>query len=454
MLRQNFMRGSFVVASFNIFVGFIVLIYNVFLSKQIGAEGVGLFQMASSVLMPFFIVTTAGIPTAVSRLVAESSTGSTLPAERHIFSTAVIFTLALSVCLGLLMTALSGVITSRLFGNDSLRSCLYLTVPSVVIISLTAVFRGYLYGLRLMAAAGVSEVIEHLTRFLIVIGFLTFVRPVSPLRGAEIAVCGIFVGELADLLWLIWVEKRASERLPNPSVSDGCSTATLGALLDIAGPLTLTNLSSTIMQSANAILIPQCLIAAGLSASAAAADYGRLTGMVLPLVFMPFTITSAIVVNIIPNLSAQYSAKSFRNSRSIARQAIALTLLVSAPLAVLYVVLASPLGTSVFHDVEVGGLLRAMGGTTVLLALQHTFSGILSGIDRQSQATLHRLAGLCVQLITSYCLVGHPRFGISGYAVSFFLYLLIVCALDYRAIRQGLRDPSPRRMRHTFREFS
>jgi stage V sporulation protein B len=439
--RISFIQGSFIVASFNIFVGFIVLIYNVLLSKHVGAEGVGLFQMASSVLTPFLIITTAGIPTAVSRLVAE---GSAPQAGRRIFSTAVMFSLALSVGLGLLLTSLTGVISSRLFGNDSLRSCLYLTVPSVVIISLTSVFRGYLYGLRLMTAAGVSEIIEHLTRFLFVIGFLAYVPIASPLHGAKIAVCGIFVGELADLLWLMWVEKRASARLWNPGVPDGYPTATLGALLDIAGPLTLTSLSSTIMQSINAILIPQRLMAAGFSASAATADFGRLTGMVLPLVFLPFTLTSAIVVNLIPNLSAQYAAKNLRSARRIVRQALAITLLVSMPLAVLYITLAEPMGAVVYHDAEVSGLIRAMGGSTVLLALQHTFSGVLSGIGRQSRATLHRLAGLSIQLFAAYFLVGDPRFGISGYAVSFFLYVLVICALDYRAIQQGLSLAAPR----------
>ncbi|SHH88701.1 stage V sporulation protein B [Sporobacter termitidis DSM 10068] len=454
MRKLNFLHGSFVVAFINILIGLIGFFYNVILSKLIGAEGIGLFQMTSSVLMPFLIITTGGIPTAVSRLVAEQRSGNSTYTGRRIFESAVVFTLAVSLCLSLILIALAGIISSGLFVNEELLPCLLLAAPAVVIISMTAVFRGYLYGMRLMTAAGASEIIEHLTRFLIVIGFLTLLQPVSPAWGAAIAVCGISVGELADLIWLIWVEKREAARLPRPKLSPAGLPGTLTVLLDIAGPLTLTGLSSTIMQSANAVLIPLRLMASGLSGTEAAAEFGRLTGMVFPLVYLPFTVTSALVVNIIPNLSAQYSARNSRKALRTIRQAVGLTLAAAVPLAVLYVTLSQPLGAALYHDAGVGGLIRAMGGATVFLALQHTFSGILNSIGKQNQATFHRLAGLCVQLGVAYWLVGNPDLGVSGYVVSFYLYTLIVCVLDGFAIRRGFGPPAARQDRRALRYSS
>ena len=432
------MQGSFVIALVNILVGLIGLLYTATLAKLLGAQAIGLFQMTSAALTPFLILTTAGIPTAVSRLVAEYRAGNTPHTGRRIFETAMVFTLAISLCLGMLLTLLSGSISVHLFGNESLQPCLYLASPAVVVISLTALFRGYLYGLRLMTVAGASELIEHLVRFCIVIGLIALIRPATPQSGALIAVCGISLGELADLLWLIWFGKRTSDHLPSTGRSSLNQKETLNALLAIAGPLTVTGLSNTIMQSSNAILIPQRLMAAGLTEAQAAASYGRLAGMVFPLIFLPFTVTSALVINVIPNLSAQFRAQNWRAARSTASRAIGLTFLITVPLTVIYMVFSEQLGVVVFSDSEVGGLIRAMGSVTVFLAVQHTFSGILSGIGKQSQATCHRFTGLVIQLGTAYSLIGNPRFGINGYAVSFFLYTLIVCALDYRIIKNTL----------------
>ena len=261
MRKFNFMHGSFMVATINVIIGLIGFIYNIQLSKLIGPKGIGLFQMASAVLMMFLFITTAGIPSAVSRLVAEQNSKHNPYAVKRIFRTAVTFTLLLSVGLSFALIAFAGDISQYLFKNQDLQPCLYMLSPAIVAISTTSVMRGYYYGMNMMGTASASEIIENLARLFIIIGLLTFVKPTKPIHGALIAIFGISIGEVFDLFWLMLIKRRNSEQLSGFEPSSIRSSVILGSIIDIAGPLTITGLSNTIMQSANTILIPQRLMA-------------------------------------------------------------------------------------------------------------------------------------------------------------------------------------------------
>jgi stage V sporulation protein B len=179
-------------------------------------------------------------------------------------------------------------------------------------------------------------------------------------------------------------------------------------------------------------------MACGLTENEAVAAYGRVSGMVLPLIYLPFNVTSAIVINIIPSLSALWGTGNRHKAVQTATQSILITLLTSLPLAAAFLIFAEPLGLLLYNDSEVGLLIRAMGGACVFLALQHTFSGILNGIGLQAHATRHRIWGLLVQFGAVYWLTGLQYLGIYGYIISFYIYVLVVAAMDLLTIRQRL----------------
>ncbi len=431
MKKVSFLRGSILMAAINFFISIAGFSYDVMLSKLVRAEGMGLFQMAMPVLMIFLVVSTAGIPTAISKLVAEYDSKNDSFAVDKIFKAALLFTLVLSAGLSLTLILTARYISLNIFKNHTLLPCLYFLAPAISIISITSAIRGYYYGLKLMVLASASEIIEHAARFVIILSFLHYIYPSRPVYNAIIAICGISIGEFFDLLWLISIQKRRIKR-PCPFAPAPVNTITiLIQLLKIAAPLTVSSLSNVLLQFANAVLIPQRLMAAGYAADEALAVFGRMMGMVMPLIFLPFIITSAVVVNIIPNLSEQLCANNYKNAGYIVSLAMKITFAASIPLAALYIIFPDPLALLLYNDPEAAGLLRVMGGSTVFLALQHTLSGILNASGKQMEAASHRLAGIILQLAAVNYLVGNPGFGIYGYAAGFFLYTLVICLLDF-----------------------
>lgn len=409
MKKDRFIYGSIIMVIMNFIIGIIGFIYDIILSKFLGAEAMGLFQMAMSILMIFIIITTSGIPTALIKFIAEQNSRNNDYAVNKALKVTMLFNLFLSIILSLILILSGKFITLKIFKNEDMLFCVYLLSPVIIIISLNAIMRGYYYGMKNMIMPSIGQIIEHIMKFIIVLGFLYYVYPVEPVYGAMIAICGISIGELFDFIWISSAKKRrnrrhrGSENLPIKKIN---GITCLTQILLIAIPLTISNFFGILLRFMDTILIPNRLMILGYTNSEAVATFGRITGMTMPLVHLPFIVTSALVINLIPSLSEQVTLKNYRNMKSDIILAIKVTLLISIPLTVLYACLSEDLGLILYHDPKVGKFINIMGYSTVFLALQHTFSGILHGLNKQFNVTVNRLIGMILQILFIYFLVG------------------------------------------------
>jgi len=184
---------------------------------------------------------------------------------------------------------------SILKNNDIVSSVLFLS-PAILIISMSSVIRGYFYGLKKISPAGISQIIEQVTRIVFVIGLIYYLSPVNSKTGAFIAVCGISVGELFGLLWLVFhYQLLKSKKVSSISKNKINFLTILSQISYIAVPITISRIINVLLQLANAILIPQRLMIAGYSNKEAIAIFGRVVGMSMPIIFLPFIVTTVII---------------------------------------------------------------------------------------------------------------------------------------------------------------
>lgn len=439
MKERDFIQGSMMLVVINFVVQIIDFIYDVMLSKFIGAEAMGLFQMAMSILMVFLIVSTVGIPTAVSRLVAEYNSRKDRHGINRIFKVALVLTLILSLIFSSMIIILGENIALRVFKDAEMVLALYLLIPATIVISISAIIRGYYYGLKLVMIPSISQIIEHVTRFVIIIGLLYYIYPVKAFYGALIALAGITVGEVFDLAWLTlmlkpWKRKKSIVKYNTIHVS-----TIMRQILPIAIPLGLSSLLNVVLRFLNSLLMPQNLMKIGYSHGEAMATFGRITGMTMPLITLPFMVTSAMVINLVPNLSEQMALKNYGNVKKNIIFSIKLTLIAAIPLTGLYIFFSEPLGFFLYRDLKVGRFINIMAYGTLLMALQHTLSGVLNGLKKHVSVTLNRILGMLIQVLAIYYLVGHPRFGLNGFFIGFITSGLMVLLLDMFTIRKMMK---------------
>jgi len=429
--KSSFIYGAMILAAVNFIVRFIGFTYKIILSRQIGAEGIGLFQIASPVLMFFITFTTAGIPIAVSKLVAAQKALRDDLGCKKVLRSALFLAFSLSSVFIVIIVLFRQFICTNILKNDDIYYLIIMLSPAIMIISIASVIRGYFYGLKKVSPPGIAQILEQLSRIIFVLATVRYFQPIGPRLGAIIAVVGISVGEIFGLLWLVfhyWKYSKSQIYLPMKSQS---YMSLLSKIFYIAAPITISRLIGMIMQLANAVLIPQKLAEAGYTSQEAVAIFGKVMGMSMPILFLPFTVTSALVINIIPNLSEGLEKKRFASMKNDISLCLRIALLISIPLTVIYVLFSKPIAMALYNDADVGRYISILGFSTVFMSLQSTLSGILNGLGKQVTATINGLIGACFQLGATLFLVGNPSYGINGFFIGFIASSFITSTLNF-----------------------
>ena len=429
MSKRDLLYGTLILTIVNFLSRIMGFVYKIAISKHIGAEGVGLFQMISPVLMFTITITTAGIPIAISRLVSvHASNGRSI---KKILRISFFTNLVLSVVLSLIVFIFAKTISYNILKNKDIYLSVLFLIPSIIIISLGSIFRGYFYGIKKVLPSGIAQLIEQFSKIVFVLYILTKINTVSPKVGVIICVIGIGVGELLGFLWMIISYKFTSfKETPVKKASLSYSTIFYD-IFKVSLPITLSRMLSVILQLLNSILIPQRLVLAGYTYKQSIAIFGKSVGMTLPLIYLPFMVTSPLVVNIIPMLSELVALKKHREVRENIHIALRITFILSIPMTIFFAFFGEPIGLFLYGDKEVGTYLSVIGYGTIFMSLQHVLSGILQGIGKERISTVNNLVGNVFQVICAYFLLAKPNVGINGFFLSFILSALITTLLDY-----------------------
>jgi len=412
--------------------------YNIKLAKFIGAEGMGLFQMAMSILMIALVISIGGIPIAVSKLVAKENSKNNSYGINKILNMALFLVCTISGILIIFFIIFGKTIAFKALKDENMSIHVYLLIPAIVLISIGSVLRGYYYGLNEIKVPSISQILEYLPKLLLVLSMLYYVHTVEPYYGAMIAIIGISLGECINLLYLIFKKRKVKSKFTFNTYEKISRLHILAEIFTIAIPIGFSNLLAMSSRFATTTLIPKNLIEIGFSNSDAMEVIGRIMGMAMPLISLPFMITSAMGLIIIPNLSWEMSSKNYRSVKEQILFSIKITFLFSIPLTSLYVFFPNSLARFLYDDLELGKFIYIMSYNTVFLSLQNITCDILNGLNKQVYSSINRLIGTIIQ-ISACLLVGNPKIGINGFFIGFYLSSIIICVLNFFILKNMMK---------------
>ncbi len=436
-MQRRFIYGSILMVFLNIFVRLIGLTYDVLLSRLLGAEAIGLFEISLSTLMIFLIVVMSGISTAITKLVAEHNSNNNYMSINSIFRDALYLNLVTSIVISFIVVFAAEFITVNILKNSSMLVGVYLLIPAIITIAISTVYKSFFYGLKNIVIPGIGEIIEGLSKFIFVMLVISNLSPLSSTKKATIAILGISIGEFFNVLWYLYSKNKLNKS--KKSFKKEKANSFIPKILIISLPLTLSGFLNVAIRFLNTILIPSRLMLAGYSRNQSVAAIGRIMGMTMPLISLPFVVTNALVVNLIPSLTEQMIHKRYKEIRADIQLSIKVTLLVSIPLALTYIMLSKPIAIFLYNDSLVAEYIKIMGLATILFGLQHNIAGILYGINKQNSATFNRLVGMGVQIFITYTLVGSPVIGAYGIFIAYYCSFIIVMFLDIITLRRLIK---------------
>ncbi len=439
--KNTFIYSTFILVIANFFIRFLGFVYKVLLSRFLGSEGIGLFHLVFHVFLITITISSSGIPVAVSKIVAQKkSLGDLKGCEKTLF-----ISLTLGLCISIIISFAMYLhidyILNRIIKNNKLYASMGALIPALPIVTLSSIIRGYYYGIKNVTPAAHSQIVEQLTRIIFVIGVLYFIGPKNLEVLVSITALGISIGELSGLILLVLKLNRSNLYFSNYSTNYYNSSSSISILVNIlliSIPITIARLVAVLMQSANMFLVPLRLQSAGLTIEQSVSTFGEVVGMTMPLLFLPFIVTSALVVNIIPNISEEKALKKWTNIKSKSLLALRVGLLISIPIGFIYYFFPEPISNFLYNNPRVGLYLKYLSPTVIFLSLHHISAGILHGMGKQIVTTINYLIGTFIHLICIYFLVSIPDVGINGFIIGFILSTLIMFTLNFYRLKKYL----------------
>lgn len=392
-------------ATAHFIAGIMGFFYRVFLSRNLGSEGMGIYQQVLSFYSTTITLMTAGIPLAVSKLIAESQGSKDQDKGNEIVISAVSLTISFSIVGTVFLIFLSAVLE---------RPVLLIILPAAVFVGFSSVLKGYFLGLQNTMPIRWSILAESLARTffgVIVIESLILAGLEGKTKGA---VTALAVGELISLFVLSAFYKRSAGSFGKIRAK----VKNIKSILSIAIPVSMSQIVGSLSGSLEALLVPKSLELSGLSSSIALGIYGKTAGMVLPLLFFPALFTMSLSSNIIPRVAAAMSRKNTDYAFRLSEQALAMTILFCFAITSFFMILAKPIADVLFPGFSLEYLIKGFSAGIPFFFTEHVLLALLRGIGNNAVPLINSVTSFIITNVLTFVLVSRPHFGIYGYSLA------------------------------------
>ena len=419
--NSKFLKGTMILTISSIIVKVIGSLNWIILSRVLGGEGIGLYQMGFPIYLMAITVSSAGVPVAISIITSEKLANKDYRGAKRVFN----------VSLRLLLV--SGLIFSSalLFGADFLINqhiirdarayySIIALAPAVFFVTFLASFRGYLQGWQIMTPTATSEVVEQLVRVITMLVFADLFMPYGLAYAAGGASMGAGAGAFCALLVLMWFYRRLKRRLhaeieaQDDSIPQESASHIIKRLLKLALPVSLTSLMLPIGANLDLLIVPQRLEVAGFDVRHATELFGYLTGMAVPLVNLATIFTAAMTISLVPSISESRALEQFDAIRDKIRLAFRVAMIITFPCFMGLFFLAEKVAALIYNAPGAAGAIQTMSVGILFLGMHQISTGILQGLGKTAIPVINMILACVVKVVMSWWLTAIPLLGIKG----------------------------------------
>ena len=417
--KNPLITGTLLMTAAGVLSRIIGFFYRIFLSRTIGAEALGIYQLIGPVFSLCFALTASSIQTSISKFVGDAIGGckDSLCGEkkaRAYLILGLVLSCGLSILTGIFMYFNADLIAVRFLGEARCAPLLVLLTYSLLPCCIHACINGYYYGRKNAFVPSLCQLIEQIAR----VGSVWIIFQITTEKGIPLtafhAVCGLVIGECFGLLVSMSALLR-EKRLPRGSyTSDSiCNSTMTHAFLAMVIPLTINRLSVAFSTSLENLLIPQKLQLYGYTQTDALSIYGILSGMTLSIILFPCVLTNSLSVLLLPAISEARGRSNENQIRRTTQKAIRLGLLLGFAFTILFLFTGDMIGNKLFHNALAGRFICRLSWLCPLMYITSLLNSILHGLGRPKQVLFVNLLACLIRIGMIWFLV--PAYGIGAY---------------------------------------
>lgn len=435
---NKFIKGTLILTVAGVVVKVLGAVYRIPLMRILGEEGMGLFMAAYPIYAMMLSISTAGVPVAVSKLVAERLAQDNYHGARQVFRVA----LSLMIASGLIVTGIlllgAPYYTTHVLKVPGVLYPLLAIAPSITFFAIKSAFRGYFQGQQSMVPTALSQITEQIVRVGTIFVLAIILVKYSLEWGAAGAAFGSVTGALVALALLIVIYYRQNRQHPDfvgPQHNSLVSTRTvLKQILALALPITVGSIVVPLVSTVDSTLVLPRLQAGGFTQEQASAMFGSFSGGAMPLVNAPTIFTIAIATSLVPAIANAYSHGNKRLIQKLSSLSVRIGMFIGFPAALGLFLLAKPISIMLYDSVSVARPLSMAAFAVIFISLNQTTAPVLQGLGKTYLPVTHMFSGLVIKIALNYYLTAIPSVNILGPAFGTIIAFAVAGFLNLRSI--------------------
>ena len=423
---ESFLKGTFVLT----IAGFVVKVIGslnwIFVSRILGGEGIGLYQMAFPIYFFAMTVSQAGVPVAISIITAERVALNDIYGAKRVFRISMMLMLMTGLLFSILTyLAADWLIDWQLIRDARAYKAVVVLAPTVFFVTLLASSRGYLQGWQRMTPTAVSQIVEQIFRVVTMIVLASLLMPWGLDYAAAGASLGAFAGAVTGLIVLVYFHIKLERDIardygtdlkPLPGTAYESRRSIIKRIFKLSLPVSAASIMLPVVSNLDLMIVPQRLEAAGYSISEATELFGYLNGMAVPLVNLATILTASMAMSIVPAISESRvlgdQARVFDQTAASVR----ISNFVCFPAFVIVFILATPISALIYNAPGAGPAVMISAVSIILLGLHQVSTGILQGLGHPTIPMVNMLLAAAAKVFLNWHLTAIPWLGIMGAA--------------------------------------
>ncbi|MBQ7884561.1 MAG: oligosaccharide flippase family protein [Clostridia bacterium] len=422
---KSLFKTVFIIVLFSVITRVIGFLFRIYISRTIGAEALGQYQVSFSVFMVLLTAVSSGLPFIVSRLTAEYRASGNKQSERKMVTASVIIGIVLSLVLcGLVVLFLP--VLRKIFADDKCIALLLILLPALVFSAVYSTLRGNLWGQNRYLSLCITELFEQVARVILFIILISGL--LGSADGAYVSAISMTGACLLSSILVIIIFFATGGRLKATKDKQIYKT-----LLKKSTPISGVRLTASLIQPLIALIIPMRLVSAGYTSSQALALYGTAMGMTIPFLYIPSTIIGALSTALVPDLSAALVTNDMQYIKNRIVSAIRFTIFISVIFIPLYMGAGEIIGLF-FYDNGLSGILLQQSAWVILpLGLTNITSSLLNSLGYEIKSMKNYVLGAIILILSIWFL---PKFvGINSLIIGFGSLFVITSILNIKMLK-------------------
>lgn len=428
--KSSFVKQAAILGIASILVRFLGFIYRIPLTNMIGDTGNGIYAAGYYIYTFLLILSSAGLPVAISRLVAERIALKEYRNAHRVFQSAFVVSSSLGAFFALILW-IFGESIAKWANTPEAYYCILTLSPTLFIVAVMSSFRGYFQGMNTMIPTAISQIVEQIFNavFSVYLAYL-FLKVGVPegekniVMGAAGGTAGTGIGALAGLFvvggayWLIRPTILKKVRRCRQKHEETYEEVTKKLLLT-AAPIIAGTAVFSITNLIDMNMVTRILEGIGYSHTDALDLYGQLSGKYVTLTTLPISLSTALAIAIIPSITSSMQLGEYKELQDKIRLTFRISMILSIPAAVGIGVLGEQIIVMLFPHETSGGSLLIVGSVSIIfLALCQTATGVLQGIGRLKIPVIGAILGAITKVILNQLLISIPDLNILGAVLS------------------------------------